>query len=103
MKLVRFLLGSEELPVYRTVTDQEDEVLKALLGGGFRFELVDGEPVDELLFDVLARISIVPDFYFAPPDGARVVGTFSLRDGATAAPALDAWPWERLPEDTLIH
>jgi hypothetical protein len=86
MQLVEFLIGDENFPVYRTVADREVEILKALLGRDFHFELVDGEPMDELLFDVLTPIAVEADFFFVPPPEATVVGTFELKDVEVPTP-----------------
>ncbi len=103
MTIVEFLLGADELPVYRAVEDPEIRVLEALLGRDFRFELVDGEPVDALLFDVLARVSIRPDFYFTPPPDAVLLGTFQLRDRPGGRPERRRRAPARTPVRPRIH
>jgi hypothetical protein len=86
MEILEFLIGDEQLPVYRTVTPSEAQLLRALLGAEFHFELEEGEPLDELLFDVLAAVAMRADFYSVPPAEASVLGTFELRDGIASAP-----------------
>jgi hypothetical protein len=80
MEVLEFLLGDEQFAVYRTVTPGESEVFRALLGSDFRFPLEEGEPLDDLVFDVLAVVAMRSDFYFTPPPHADVLGTFELRD-----------------------
>lgn len=87
MEILEFLLGAEQLPVYRTVTTREAEMLRALLGVPFHFELEEGEPLDELLFDVLSTVAMRADFYLSPPADASVLGTFTLRDARIPAPS----------------
>jgi hypothetical protein len=85
MEILEFLLGSEQLPVYRTVTPKESEVLRGLLGNDFHFPLEEGEPLDDLVFDVLAALAMRSDIFFALPPEADVLGTFELRDAALPA------------------
>ena len=92
MELVRFLIGNEHFPVYRTVTKSESQMLRALLGAGFHFELEEGEPMDELLFDVLSGVAMRANFYFAPPPRAALLGTFELRDAVVPSPPAGAHP-----------
>jgi hypothetical protein len=89
MEILEFLIGEEQLPIYRTVHDSESEILRALLGAGFCFELRDGEPIDELLFDVLAGVGMRADFFFSPPEGASILGTFEVVDAAIPAPTFE--------------
>ena len=86
MQLVEFLIGEERFPVYQSVADSEVQVLRALLGTNFRFELVDGEPMDELLFEVLTPIAVRANFFFVPPPESNVVGTFEMRDVRVPTP-----------------
>ncbi len=95
MELVRFLVGEEQLPIYRTVDDNESQILRALLGSGFQFELRDGEPMDELLFDVLARLGMGADFFFSPPSGASILGTFEVMDAAIPNSGSER-PWAKV-------
>lgn len=102
MKMLEFLLGEEQLPIYRTVTPQESEVLRALLGADFRFPLVDGEPLDDLVFSVLAAMAMRSDVYFTPPLQADVLGTFELRDASLPMPATPP-PLPRRPLRPRTH
>lgn len=86
MELLRFDLGEEGFPVFRTLSERDSRMLRALLGAGFEFELVDGEPMDAFLFEVLCRVATEADFLFAAPAGASVLGTFRLRDACVPAP-----------------
>lgn len=86
MEILEFLIGDERLPVYRTVTAHESEMLRALLGQEFHFELEDGEPLDELLFEVLSTLAMRADFFLSLPPDASVLGTFSLRDASLPRP-----------------
>ena len=86
MDVIRFFPAEGLFPLYRTLSPGESHMLRALLGEDFLFPLVDGEPMDELLFDVLAPAGMSAQFYFSCPDGARVLGTFELRDGRAGAP-----------------
>ena len=86
MQLLQFLIGEESFPVYRTVEDREVRILRALLGADFCFELADGEPMDDLLFQVLSPIAVTADFFFVPPPDSTIVGTFELRDAEIPAP-----------------
>ncbi len=86
MELVCFEIGSERFPVYRTLSPEEGQILRALLGTGFQFPLTDGDPLDALLFEVLATVGMRADFYFTPPVGSSLLGTFELRDERVPAP-----------------
>lgn len=101
MEILEFLLGDEHFPVYRTVTDRESEMLRALLGEAFHFELAEGEPLDDLLFDVLAGVTMRADFFFAPPPESSLVGTFELRDVTVPQPA--AGHPGRVPARPRVH
>jgi len=92
MEILEFLIGEEQLPIYRTVDGSESQILRALLGAGFCFELRDGEPIDELLFDVLAGVGMRADFFFSPPEGASILGTFELVDAAVPIPMSEPLP-----------
>jgi hypothetical protein len=84
MELVRFLIGSTNFPVYRTITKNESEMLRALLGAGFHFQLEEGEPMDSFLFDVLSAVAMRAEVYFAPPPHSLLLGTFELHDAAVS-------------------
>ena len=86
MKLVEFLIGDEQFPVYREITDREEQLLAAVLGRDFHFVLEEGEPMDELLFDVLTRVGASSNFFFTPPNDAAVFGTFEMKDAEVPAP-----------------
>ncbi len=94
MELVCFLVGDGQLPIYRTLALNESQILRALLGSGFEFELREGEPMDELLFQVLAGSGMGATFFFSPPEGASVLGTFEVLDAAI----LDPRPAQRSPK-----
>ncbi len=102
MEMLRFLLGAEQLPVYRTVTEHESEMLRALLGSGFYFELEDGEPLDGLLFDARSGVAMRAQVYFALPPGAFVLGTFELRDSEQRGDG-EALEWPRPAGSELTH
>lgn len=87
MQLVEFLIGDECLPVYRAVSPGEEQMLAALLGRPFHFVLEEGEPMDQLLFDVLNGVGASSEFFFAPPTDATVLGTFELKDTEVPEPA----------------
>ncbi|MDF1552389.1 MAG: hypothetical protein P1P84_04970 [Deferrisomatales bacterium] len=87
MQLVEFLIGSEQFPIYREITDREEQLLAAVLGRDFHFVLEDGEPMDELLFDVLTRVGASSSFFFTPPSDAAVFGTFEMKDVEVPAPS----------------
>lgn len=97
MEILEFLLGEEHFPVYRTLTCKESEMLRALLGEAFHFELEEGEPLDELLFDVLSGVTMRADFFFVPPPESSLVGTFELRDVTVPQPS------SRVPARTRVH
>lgn len=97
MRLVEFLLGSEQFPVYREISGKEAQLLAALLGRDFHFVLEEGEPMDELLFDVLNRLGGSSSFFFTPPTDAAVFGTFELRDAVVPGPPPPARTRQRLP------
>lgn len=86
MQLVEFLIGKEQFPVYRQISGGEEQLLAALLGRDFHFVLEEGEPMDELLFDVLNRVGASSTFFFTPPTDAAVFGTFELRDAVVPGP-----------------
>ena len=86
MRLVEILIGEERFPVYREISEREEELLRAMLGRNFHFVLEDGEPMDELLFDVFTKFGASSDFFFTPPDDAAVSGTFELRDSEVPSP-----------------
>jgi hypothetical protein len=81
VEVIRFTPAEGLFPLYRTLSSRESQVLRALLGQDFLYPLVDGEPMDELLFDVLAPVNMSAHFFFACPAGAHLLGTFELRDG----------------------
>jgi len=81
MDVIRFFPAEGLFPLYRTLSSEESRMFRALLGEDFCFPLVDGEPMDELLFDVLAPAGMSAQFYFSQPEGAHLLGTFELRDG----------------------
>lgn len=83
MDVIRFRPADGLFPLYRSLSPGETSMLRALLGEDFVFPLIDGEPMDELLFDVLAPAGMSAHFYFSRPAGARLLGTFELRDGRT--------------------
>ncbi|MBE0616866.1 MAG: hypothetical protein IH608_02910 [Proteobacteria bacterium] len=88
MDIIEFQVADGLFPLYRVVTPGESQMLRALLGEDFRFPLEDGEPLDDLLFDVLAAGGMRSGILFSPPPEARLLGTFELRDGFLAgAPA----------------
>jgi hypothetical protein len=87
MQLVEFLIGEECFPIYREITPGEEQMLAALLGRHFHFVLEEGEPMDQLLFDVLTGVGASSDFFFSPPKDAAVLGTFQLRDAEIPEPA----------------
>jgi len=86
MDIIEFTIADGLFPLYRALTPSESQLLRALLGEDFRFPLQDGEPLDELLFDVLAGGGMRTGVLFSLPPDARLLGTFELRDGA-ASPA----------------
>lgn len=87
MDVVRFFPTEGLFPLYRTLSPGEGHILRALLGEDFLYPLVDGEPMDELLFDVLAPAGMSAQYFFSCPEGAHLLGTFELRDGRTHAGA----------------
>ena len=87
MDVIRFFPAEGLFPLYRTLSPEESHMLRALLGDEFLFPLVEGEPMDELLFDVLAPSGMTAQFYFSCPEGAHLLGTFELRDGSAGPPA----------------
>jgi len=89
MDVIRFFPAEGLFPLYRTLSQGESRVLRALLGEDFLFPLVDGDPMDELLFDVLAPAGMSAQFFFSRPEGAHLLGTFELRDGRAQAPEGD--------------
>ncbi len=97
MECVKFLLGASQLPFYRTVSEGESQMFRALLGRGFHFELEEGEPLDELLFDVLSGVAMRAEFYLEPPADAALLGTFELHDAAASCRFAEAV--ERLGSD----
>ncbi|MHB8763670.1 MAG: hypothetical protein ACYDA8_04925 [Deferrisomatales bacterium] len=86
MDIVRFAIGEECFPIYRTLTRRESRMLRALLGDGFVFPLTDGDPLDKLLFDVLTGVGQRSDFFFALPPEGHLLGTFALPDDEVPAP-----------------
>ena len=80
MEIVEFLIGEAKVPLYRSVTPPEAELLRALLGAEFHFALEEGEPLDELLFDALSALAMRADLFFTPPPESCVLGTFELHD-----------------------
>ena len=89
MHLVEFLIGDEQFPIYREITVREEQVLAAVLGRDFHFVLEEGEPMDQLLFDVLTRVGASSNFFFTPPHDAAVFGTFEMKDAEVPTPS--AW------------
>jgi len=85
--VIRFLPAEGLFPLYRTLSPDESCMLRALLGDDFLFSLRDGEPMDELLFDVLAPAGMSAQFFFSCPEGAHLLGTFELRDDRVRLPA----------------
>lgn len=81
MDVIRFFPAEGLFPLYRTLSSGESHMLRALLGEDFLYPLVDGEPMDELLFDVLAPAGMSAQYFFSCPAGAYLLGTFELRDG----------------------
>ncbi len=98
MDMVEFTVADGLFPMYRALTPSESQMLRALLGEDFRFPLEDGEPLDELLFDVLAAGGMRAGLLFSLPPDARVLGTFELRDGTARAA-----PREGLQHETTVH
>ena len=95
MQLVEFLLGNEQFPIYRELTDREEQLLVAALGRDFHFVLEEGEPLDDLLFDVLTRVGASSDFFFTPPNDAAVFGTFEMKDSVVPTPLVGERPRRR--------
>ncbi len=87
MDVIRFRPADGLFPLYRTLAPGETRMLLALLGDDFVFPLVEGEPMDDLLFDVLAPAGMSAQFYFSCPEGAHLLGTFELRDGRAGTAA----------------
>lgn len=81
MKIVKFLVGSNDFSVYRTVAGDEADMLNALLGDDFCFGLDDGDPMDDFLFNVLSQAAMGSTCYLIPPPNANLIGTFKLSDG----------------------
>lgn len=95
MRLVEFLIGDEQFPVYREISEREEQLLTAVLGRDFHFVLEEGEPMDELLFDVLTRVGASASLFFAPPGNASVFGTFEMKDTEVPAPPAGGRPRAR--------
>jgi len=85
MNIVQFLVGSDNFPIYRTVSSDESDMLRALLGEKFCFGLEEGDPMDEFLFSVLSQVAINSSCFLSPPPKANLIGTFKLRDGKIPA------------------
>ena len=103
MQLVEILIGAERFPVYREIGRREEELLMAMLGRNFHFVLDAGEPMDELLFDVLATVGASAEFFFSPPENAAVFGTFELKDSVVPSPGdrkLSGWSPRRQQRTT---
>jgi len=86
MDVIRFFPAEGLFPLYRTLSPGESHMLRALLGEDFLYPLEDGEPMDELLFDVLAAAGMSAEYFFSCPEGAYLLGTFELRDGRAPRP-----------------
>lgn len=95
MQLVEFLIGDEQFPIYREITDREEQLLAAVLGRDFHFILEEGEPMEQLLFDVLTRVGASSNFFFTPPTDAAVFGTFEMKDAEVPTPTAGNRPWLR--------
>lgn len=103
MEVLEFLLGPEQLPVYRSVTPNESRVLRALLGSAFRFPLEEGEPLDDFVFEVLSALAVRSDFFFSLPLDADLLGTFELRDADLPTPPSLSARLPRSPLAPLTH
>ncbi|GAB4254144.1 MULTISPECIES: hypothetical protein [Deferrisoma] len=71
----------ERIPLYLTVTPMQAERLLGLLPFGFRVRLPGGVPVEPHPLGVAAEVCRQGAVFFRPPPGARVLGTFELREG----------------------
>ena len=93
MEMIEFAVANGLFPLYLGVTPGEGKLLRRLLGEGFRHPLQAGEPLDELFFDIFSSADMHPGVFFAAPAGVCLLGTFELRDAASAGrPAADRRP-----------
>ncbi len=91
MEFLKFLLGSNQVPLYRAVSERESEMFRALLGRGFHFELDEGEPIDTFLFEALSGVAMRANLCLSPPEDAAILGTFELRDRLSTAASAEGW------------